>query len=372
MLNNSEQAQTATIPTYSAKRDYLRIYGEGRRWLESNRSAGLSVTVQPLSAVVYKLWGQIPRSKKAPRISLAEPAASAESNARIEVGATVDGTSFYEVTFLAKVGHGPWTRIGTDDNAPYRVFHDVTGLAAGTSVKYKAIVLDNAHHTRTSDSRTAAVPAPKVTIEAPPEGSKVRDTVELRAVADPERATHVVRFERMLDGGEWTLVGSDESSPAYTATDDISVLDLEPGTPIHYRAVLTEPDGTTSTSAVRTVTAAGPPLEVAVVHYFRPAGDYTGWGLHLWGDAVDPAVLAQVAWDRPWPLTRIDGAWARYEIPLQDDTKAVNFIMHLPSGDSVPDTREPGGDRSFVPLDHPEIWLKQGDPTVYFSQPPVP
>ena len=204
------------------------------------------------------------------------------------------------------------------------------------------------------------------------EGSKVRDTVELRAVADPERATHVVRFERMLDGGEWTLVGSDDSSPAYTATDDISVLDLAPGTPIHYRAVLTEPDGTTSTSAVRTVTAAGPPLEVAVVHYFRPAGDYTGWGLHLWGDAVDPAVLAQVAWDRPWPLTRIDGAWARYEIPLQDDTKAVNFIMHLPSGDSVPDTREPGGDRSFVPLDHPEIWLKQGDPTVYFSQPPVP
>jgi hypothetical protein len=276
------------------------------------------------------------------------------------------------VTFLAQVGHGPWTRIGTDDNPPYRVFHDVTGLAAGTSVRYKAIVLDNAHHTRTSDRRTAAVPAPKVTFEAPAEGSKVRDTVALRAVADPERGTHVVRFERMLDGGEWTLVGSDDSSPAYSATDDISVLDLDPGTPIHYRAVLTEPDGTTSTSAVRTVTAAGPPLEAAVVHYFRPAADYTGWGLHLWGDAVDPAVLAQIAWDSPWPLTRVDGAWARYEIPLQDDTKAVNFIMHLPSGDTVPDTREPGGDRSFVPLDHPEIWLKQGDPTVYFSQPAVP
>ncbi len=110
VLNNSEQPQTATIPTYSAKRDYLRIYGDGRRWLESNRSAGLTVTVQPLSAVVYKLWGEIPRSKKAPRISLADPAASAESNARIEVGATVDGTSFYEVTFLARVGRGPWTR----------------------------------------------------------------------------------------------------------------------------------------------------------------------------------------------------------------------------------------------------------------------
>ena len=109
-----------------------------------------------------------------------------------------------------------------------------------------------------------------------------------------------------------------------------------------------------------------------MVHYFRPAADYTDWGLHLWGDAVDPVVLAQVAWDAPWPRTGIEGAWARYEIPLVDDTKAVNFILHLPSGDAVPDTREPGGDRSFVPLDHPEIWLKQGDPTVYFSQPPVP
>jgi alpha-amylase len=67
----------------------------------------------------------------------------------------------------------------------------------------------------------------------------------------------------------------------------------------------------------------------------------------------------------------VDAFGAFYEIPLKDDTKPVNFIMHLPSGDSVPTTREPGGDRSFVPLDHPQIWLKQGDPTVYFSPPPL-
>ena len=68
----------------------------------------------------------------------------------------------------------------------------------------------------------------------------------------------------------------------------------------------------------------------------------------------------------------VDGGWAVYEIPLKDDTKPVNFIMHLPSGDTVPTTREPGGDRSFVPLDHPAIWLVQGDPTVYTSQPAIP
>jgi hypothetical protein len=50
----------------------------------------------------------------------------------------------------------------------------------------------------------------------------------------------------------------------------------------------------------------------------------------------------------------------------------VNFIMHTPGGDSVPDTREPGGDRSFLPINHPEIWLIQGDPTVYTSEPTLP
>jgi hypothetical protein len=110
---------------------------------------------------------------------------------------------------------------------------------------------------------------------------------------------------------------------------------------------------------------------VATVRYHRPAGDYTGWGLHLWGDGIDPAVLAQVAWDRPLPPARIEDGWAVYEIPLVDDTKPVNFIMHLPNGDTVPTSREPGGDRSFVPIDAPQIWLEQGDPAVHTGPPPA-
>jgi alpha-amylase len=75
------------------------------------------------------------------------------------------------------------------------------------------------------------------------------------------------------------------------------------------------------------------------------------------------------AWDAPRQRDGVDSFGAVYQIPLKDDTKPVNFIMHQPSGDTVPDTREPGGDRSFVPLEHPEIWLVQGDPTVHFSPP---
>jgi hypothetical protein len=212
------------------------------------------------------------------------------------------------------------------------------------------------------------VPAPALTIEAPAEGGNVRGRVEVRAVADPERATHVVRFERSIAGGPWTTIGRDDSSPAYTAFDDLSALGLATGTEIRYRAVLAHPR---VVSDVRTVRYAGPPVTTATVRYHRPAGDYTGWGLHLWGDGIDPATLAQVAWDRPLPPTRIENGWATFEIPLTDDTKPVNFIVHQPSGDSVPQTREPGGDRDFTPIDHPQIWLEQGDPTVYTTPPPT-
>ena len=200
-------------------------------------------------------------------------------------------------------------------------------------------------------------------------GARQRGSVLLRLFADPERATHEVAFERSVAGGDWEAIGEDSSSPAYSITDDLG--GIAPGTAVAYRATLTEPDGTTVTSAVRTIEVAPPPLATAVVHYLRPAGDYTGWGLHLWGDAVDPAVLAGIAWDNPLDLTAVEDGWARYEIGLRDDTRPVNFILHLPSGDSVPSTREPGGDRSFVPIDSPEIWLKQGDPAVYTSQPPT-
>jgi alpha-amylase len=361
-LNNSETAATAAIPTYTTRQGYRRIYGTGASRLSSDRNGKLTVTVPPLSTVVYALDGRIPRSHNAPAVSLAAPKPA--SQGRVEIAATVPGSSLYEVSFEAKV-NGRWQSVGTDDNAPYRVFHDVSALAPGTPVEYRAVVLDNAGHTRSSQVVRGQVPAPKLTIEAPADGGGVRGTVEVRAVADPEKASHVVSFERSVAGGAWTPIGSDDTSPAYTVFDDLGALGLAAGTSVAYRATL--PGGVRSEA--RTVRYAGPPLATATVRYQRPAGDYGQWGLHLWGDAVDPAVLAQIAWDKPWQAARVENGWAVYEIPLVDDTKPVNFIMHLPNGDAVPDTREPGGDRNFRPIDTPEIWLKQGDPTVYTTQP---
>jgi alpha-amylase len=377
-LNNSEQTQTADIPTYIGKRTFELVYGDGLAEVKSGADRALRLTVPALSAVVYESAGRIPQSKAAPPVSLAAPTPAAESQGRMQVTANVEGSSFYEVTFYAKVGSGEWKSIGTDDTAPYRVFHDVSTLDPGTPLEYRAVVLDNGRHTATSGSRTTEAPAPLVTIQLPNEGSKVRGTVEVRAVADPELPTHIVRFERSVAGGPWTPLGTDDSSPVYTVFDNLDPLNLAAGTAIAYRAILTTANGTEATSAVRTVQFAGPPLTTATLRYFRPAGDYgdppaSGWGLHMWGDAVDPAVLAQIAWDNPWPRTTVDAdGWAVYQIPLVNDQAPVNFIMHLPSGDTVPTSREPGGDRSFLPIDNPTVWIKQGDPTVYTSQPPTP
>jgi len=320
--------------------------------------------------VVYRSADRIPRSTAAPAITLEAPAPAAEARGRMQVSAQVSGSSFYAVTYYAKVGNGRWAPIGTDDTAPYRVYHDVSGLRPGTPVQYRAVVLDNAGHQAVSAARRAVVPAPALTIESPREGSGVRGTVEVRATADPDRATHVVSFQRRVNGGPWTPIGRDASSPAYTAFDDLAPLNLAADAVVEYRATLTEPGGTRVTSAIRRVRAAGPPATTATVHYLRPAGDYGQWGLHLSGAAVDPAALAGITWDAPLPVTRVENGWAEYDIPLVDDTAPVNFILHLPGGDAVPTTREPGGDRAFTPVDSPQIWIRQGDPTIHTSPPP--
>jgi hypothetical protein len=206
-------------------------------------------------------------------------------------------------------------------------------------------------------------------ITEPDEGSRVRGVIAVQAVVGPERSDHLVEFDRRLPGADWVQVGSDASSPVYTVYDDVDAVGLAPGTQVQYRARLIGADGARVTSEVTTVTLAGPPVTVATLNYRRPAGDYDAWGLHLWGDGIEPATLDGIDWTTPMPPTRIVDGWAQFEIPLTSDTSAVNFIIHTPGGDTVPTTREPGGDRSFVPVDTAQVWIVQGDPTVHTSQP---
>jgi len=363
-LNNAEQPREALIPTAAAPgAAFGVVYGTGAASV-TDAGGRLPVVVPPLSAVVYRSDAAIPKSAAAPHLSLAAQPDGGAPRDRVQVRAFADGDSFYDVTFHAKVADGPWTAIGTDDNAPYRVFHDVADLAPGTAVQYRAVVLDNAGNTRQSEVYDIRVAEPAVTLTAPAEDGNVRDRARLVAEVVPDDNDNAVTFQRSVDGGAWTTVATDDSQPVYSATDDVS--GLAPGTPLRYRAILTYAAGRTVTSASRSATVATP-VTTAVIHYNRPAGDYAEWGLHLWGDGLAPGE-ATAAWDAPTPFEGTDSYGAFHAIELVDDTDQIGFIVHgMPPNH---DTKDTPNDRFFTPVDHPAIWLKQGDPTIYFSPPP--
>jgi alpha-amylase len=198
-------------------------------------------------------------------------------------------------------------------------------------------------------------------LEAPTEGQRVRGTVEVRATTTPEHSHYVVTIERSVNGGAFTPVATDDSSPVYTAFDDTS--SLADGDTVTYRAVLTYAPGRTVTSATRTVTIVQERVTTAVIHYNRTDGDYAAWGLHLFGDGLAPGE-ATAEWTNATPFEATDGYGALHRIGIADDTKRVGFIVHRrPPGD--PNVKDTDPDRFFIPLATPEIWLRQGDARIY-------
>jgi hypothetical protein len=358
-LNNAETEQTAQVPTWVPSGEFNRVYGTGARALRSDAGKRLRVVVPALATVVYRSAQRIPKSDAAPLIRIADPEEGGSGRDRLEVRADVGGdASFYEVTFEARVAGGDWQVIGTDDNAPYRVFHDVSRLTPETALQYRATVLDNDRNQRTTAVRTARVAPPALALEAPREDGRVRGRVEVRATATPELAHYAVRFERQVDGGLWTTIGSDDSSPVYTAFDDTT--GLADGARVTYRAILTWASGRTVTSDnTRTVTVVSTPVTQATIHYRRTTdANYADWGLHLFGDAL-AAGEATAAWTNATPFEGSDAFGAFHVIQIADDTKQVGFIVHRrPPGN--PDIKDTDADRFFVPLECPHVFVTQG------------
>ena len=104
----------------------------------------------------------------------------------------------------------------------------------------------------------------------------------------------------------------------------------------------------------------------AVVRYHRPDGDYGNpaspdyndfWGLHLWGNAIDPSEATE--WTNPKRPTGIDDYGAFWQVLLQDPAQPMNFIVHRG------DTKDPGPDQGLFPDEIPTAWLQSGDVTIY-------
>ena len=303
-------------------------------------------------------------------MTLTEPAEGAEVVGNVELEAVLDRAQLAEVTFALKAGAATeWTVLGTDDNPPYRIFHDVSGLAAGTPLQIKAIARDRSGNLD-SDTATAVVGEVE-----PPQPGAARDYA----------VVHYQRPDAAYDG--WGVhVWGDVNEPDVTWTTPkplagedefgrFAWVKLAPNASqvgfIVHKGDTKDPDGSPDRffdpqqtpeiwlkSGDATVYASRAAAQGYVeLRYHRPDGVYAGWGLHLWGDAIDPTEATD--WAAPKLPDRIDDYGAYWLVRIQDATKAVNFIVH--KGDEK-DTAE---DRSFVPAEKPSVWLQSGDSTVY-------
>ena len=346
-LNNSESAASADVPTFIRKGRFHKVYGAGPAGLTTRGDRTLPVSLPGLSTTVYVSSDRIPRSHSAPRIDLDKPEPAAEAHGRMHVEADVRGDSFYEVTFQRKVGHGGWKTIGVDDSAPYQVFDDVSRLAPGRAVSYRAAVLDNAGHTRGSAVRSTKVPRSQVTMAAPADGGTVSriDPVALTATVDPERPLQSVEFQRSVSGGAWTSLGVDSSAPAYTTTDDVSALPL--GTSVRYRAILSEHGSVQDTSAPVSVTTALP----------QPAVDSVTVAGSLQSELACPADWLPDCAATHLAFDTSDGKWhGTFTLPAGDyewkvaidDSWDVNYGVGGAAGGSNLTLSVPAGGRTYV------------------------
>ncbi|HMG41707.1 MAG TPA: alpha-amylase family glycosyl hydrolase [Acidimicrobiales bacterium] len=306
-LNNSESAATAHVPTYSragARYDLLSdSSGRGRGGVRS-ATPGMAVAGEP----------------------------GTRSRPRLTTGS--DGGLDVTVPALGYVVYEAQSRVPRSRSAPGIT---ITGLQDGQTVELGTNSWD---------------------------GHDILDRVEVAASLDAPRHAEVTFAVREGDG-EYVPVGTDDNPPYrvfYDASDHVGS-----ATRLSFRAVVNDLSGHLEADEVADVgvTLAEPPVVTpghAVIHYARPAGDYDAWGLHLWGDGVDPADLTD--WTAPQPFLGEDEYGRFGFVRLTDVGKPVNFIVH--SGDTKDPPDSP--DRSFDPVATPEIWLRQGDPTIYTSQ----
>ncbi|WP_377640701.1 alpha-amylase family glycosyl hydrolase [Oryzobacter terrae] len=145
-VNNAEVARTATFATYQPARSTLKAVwpASAPTNLRTDAEGRVTVTVPALSAVVYRANSKLRADRESPEPVFTSPGEAGIVSGRAEVGVTVPGGDFTQVTFAWRpVGSTDWTVLGTDDSAPYRVFHDVSRLAQGTPVEYRAIARDH-------------------------------------------------------------------------------------------------------------------------------------------------------------------------------------------------------------------------------------
>ncbi|MGA5169952.1 MULTISPECIES: pullulanase-type alpha-1,6-glucosidase [Streptomyces] len=355
-VNNATTAKTVELTTDSPDTAFRYLYGgTGTVTTGGDR---LKLTVPALSSVVLRAGKPVPAPATAPTLTLKAPAAGATGT--VEVTADVDGGSLNRVVFAAQTGNGKWQTLGSADHAPYKVTHHVpASVAAGTALRYKAVVID-------STGRTAGALAATTAGQAPKPGKP-------SAVDRDYAVVHYQRPDGDYDG--WQLRTGSTTTAAFTGRDAYGAfawVKVEDGaTSVPYTVEKNgTPDGPQRTLDLaatgevwikqgsdaqqnKAPDGAYPPQDQgkAVIHYHRPDGAYDGWGLHTWTGAATPT-----DWSKPLQPVKKDAFGLTFEVPLAAGATSLSYIVHK-------------GDEKDIPADRSldfgtygkEVWLLTGD-----------
>lgn len=105
------------------------------------------------------------------------------------------------------------------------------------------------------------------------------------------------------------------------------------------------------------------PPNVVRIHYHRTAGDYDGWGLHVWGDGL--RLSEQVTWRKPlMPAGRTEHG-IYFDLPVSPSADKIGFLLHR--GEVKNTNRDMW---LFISRHGREIWQLQDDDRIYPSPPP--
>ena len=94
----------------------------------------------------------------------------------------------------------------------------------------------------------------------------------------------------------------------------------------------------------------------ATIHYHRPDGVYDGWGLHLWGDAIDPSEATEWATPkaRPAPTTTGPTGPSCSPTPRSRSTSSSTRVTRRIRDRTGASCRR-----------RPAVWIQSGDTTIH-------
>ncbi|WP_328870868.1 pullulanase-type alpha-1,6-glucosidase [Streptomyces sp. NBC_00287] len=374
-FNNSGEAKTATFATGSAGMGFKGIYGSDSA-VTSDADKKITVTVPAGSAIVLKATGRLAAPAAKPTITLKAPATGATGT--VEISADADGGQLNRVVFAAQTGNGKWQTLGSADHAPYKVTQVIgKDVAAGTALRYKAVVIDSAGRTAgaTAESTTGTPPAE----ETPTASSRDYAVVHYKRT-DGDYANWGLYAWGDLADGESTNWPDSHPFIGRDAYGAFAYVKLKPGAS-NVGFLVIDKDGNKDVSADRTidVTKTGEiwieqgktdvltekpeyPAQdktKAVLHYHRADGNYDGWGLHTWTGAANPT-----EWSNPMKPVKTDAYGAVFEVPLTEGAGSLSYIIHKGDEKDLP------ADQSLdLTANGHEVWLLNGQEKYLLPQP---